>query len=138
MMSKSKRVLIILLSVIVLTTFLSLIFIQSSKQITPLDPVEKLVGYMYFNKGSYDDYISAFQDKNRVSSKEEVEQFRKQTSPSGYFPGDDTLEKVRSHLKVEYQKGGTATVTWENPQTNTDKNIKWDVIIVGNRWVIKN
>lgn len=104
---------------------------------TPLNTIKTLVGYMFFDQGSYRDYSRLFLAKSRVQNIKEINDFKTKKLLPAYFPGDDSLENVMLHMKVEYQGDNNASVYWKGEKTSS-YNPKWELTRVQNKWLIKN
>ena len=105
--------------------------------VTPLDPIEKLVGYVFFDKGTYAGYASAFKEKSRVESKEGISEFKNRVNAQMYFPGANSLEMVLSHMTVEYQDEENAAVSWKGGDSAFSP-LQWNLVKIDGKWVIDN
>ncbi|MDR3288331.1 MAG: hypothetical protein LBT22_02770 [Peptococcaceae bacterium] len=140
-MSKNKNIIIALLAAVVLllsggSVYLDALHNQSALS-TPTAPVESVLGYRFFDHGSYEDYAAAFKREEWVTSKDDLKELKQRTAVEQYFPGDNSLEEVMSHMTVENQTEDQASVVWQG-EGDASPIQRWPVVKIGQRWVIDN
>lgn len=100
------------------------------------EPVARMIDTLYFGKGSYETYQSAFQNPSKVISQEEFDKIRSQ-GPKTLF-AEQTYEEVEKHLRAFLKDEETGVVYWTDFKEDKSKDIHWDIIKTDDGWKIKN
>lgn len=108
---------------------------------TPIAPVEKLIGSLFFNQGTYTEYKSLFANESRVISESQFNEYKSKNKPEMTFPKDySSVASIMKNMKQKQTDPNTVIVYWPVDPQETAENarVKWTVIKQNGKWFIRN
>lgn len=138
---KIEKSYILLLTSIILAFTLMACNITSSREKSALEPVNKLISTLYFNKGSYEDYKNLFTNPQFAFNEDQFNSFRKNPDKTSFKYGNNSTEEIMQHMKAVPEDANLVTVYYLEDVDKTEISkalLQWRVENKDGKWLLKN
>ncbi len=92
--------------------------------------VQSYVDVIYFENGTFEEFIELYANEKDAPTEEQLEQFISITNARTAFKTED-LNEVMQNMRVEILDEDNAVVYWEYENTS---NQKWELVKIDEEW----